>query len=81
MTPEQKARQEIDRQLEQCGWVVQNYSDMDMSAGLGIAVREFPLKKGFADYLLYADCKAIGVVEAIPEGHNLTGVVRSPVSF
>jgi type I restriction enzyme, R subunit len=74
MTPEQRARQEIDRQLEQCGWVVQSFRDMNISAGLGVAVREFPLKSGFADYLLYADCKALGVIEAKPEGHNLTGV-------
>jgi type I restriction enzyme R subunit len=74
MTPEQKARQEIDRQLEQCGWVVQSFRDMNISAGLGVAVREFPLKSGFADYLLYADCKALGIVEAKPEGHTLTGV-------
>jgi type I restriction enzyme R subunit len=74
MTPEQQARQEIDRQLQQCGWVVQGFRDMNISAGLGVAVREFPLKNGFADYLLYADCKALGVIEAKPEGHNLTGV-------
>ena len=47
---------------------------MNISAGLGVAVREFPLKSGDADYLLYADCKAVGVIEAKPEGHNLTGV-------
>lgn len=74
MTPEQKSRQEIDRQLEQCGWVVQGFRDMNITAGLGVAVREFPLKSGHADYLLYADCKALGVIEAKPEGHNLTGV-------
>jgi type I restriction enzyme R subunit len=74
MTPEQKSRQEIDRQLEQCGWVVHNFRDMNISAGLGVAVREFPLKSGHADYLLYADGKALGVIEAKPEGHNLTGV-------
>src|SRR5436309_6370756 len=74
MTPEQKSRQEIDRQLEQCGWVVQSFRDMNISAGLGVAVREFPLKSGQADYLLYADCKALGVIEAKPEGHTLTGV-------
>src|SRR6516164_2937550 len=74
MTPEQQSRQEIDRKLEQCGWVVQSYRDMNISAGLGVAVREFPLKGGFADYLLYADCKALGVIEAKPEGHTLTGV-------
>ena len=47
---------------------------MNISAGLGVAVREFPLKSGHADYLLYADAKAIGVIEAKPEGHTLTGV-------
>ena len=74
MTPEQKARQHIDRQLEQAGWIVQDYRQMDISAGSGIAVREFPLTTGNADYMLYADAKAIGVVEAKPKGHTLTGV-------
>ena len=74
MTPEQKAREQIDRQLEWAGWLVQGYSAMNIAAGLGVAVREFPLTTGHADYLLYADCKAIGVVEAKPVGHTLTGV-------
>jgi type I restriction enzyme R subunit len=43
MTPEQKSRQEINRQLEECGWVLQTFRDMNISAGLGVAVREFPL--------------------------------------
>ena len=47
---------------------------MNLSAALGVAVREFPLKTGFADYLLYADGRAVGIVEAKPEGHTLTGV-------
>ncbi len=47
---------------------------MNISAGPGVAVREFPLTTGHADYMLYADAKAIGVVEAKPEGHTLTGV-------
>ena len=72
--PEEKARAEIDRQFEQCGWQVQDYRQMNISAGLGVAVREFPLATGDADYLLYADGKAIGVVEAKPVGHTLTGV-------
>jgi type I restriction enzyme R subunit len=74
MTPEQKARQQIDRQLEQDGWIVQDYGQMNIMAGLGVAVREFPLTTGDADYMLYADAKAIGVVEAKPKGHTLTGV-------
>jgi len=73
-TPEEKARQEIDRQLAACGWLVQDFKSMHITAALGVAVREFQLKTGDADYLLYADGKAIGVVEAKPVGHTLTGV-------
>ncbi|MEZ6130791.1 MAG: DEAD/DEAH box helicase family protein [Planctomycetaceae bacterium] len=74
MLPEQIARQNIDNQLQQCGWLVQNRDDMNIMAGVGVAVREFPLKTGFADYLLYVDGKAAGVIEAKPEGCSLTGV-------
>ncbi len=73
-TPEDRARQQIDRQLVQAGWTVQNFADMEISAGLGVAVREFPLETGFADYLLYAEAKAIGTIEGKPEGFTLTGV-------
>ncbi|MFM8570708.1 MAG: hypothetical protein ACKOAU_03830, partial [Pirellula sp.] len=68
MTPEQKARQQIDRQLIQAGWSLQDYSQLNISAAQGVAVREFPLTTGFADYLLYTNGKAIGSVEAKPEG-------------
>ena len=74
MTPEQKARQQIDRLLEQAGWIVHDYGHMNISAGLGVAIREFPLTTGFADYMLYADGKAIGVVEAKPVGQSLVGI-------
>jgi type I restriction enzyme R subunit len=74
MSPEQKARLQIDRQLDQAGWIVQDYRQMNISAGLAVAVREFPLSTGQADYMLYADGKAIGVIEAKPKGHTLTGV-------
>ena len=42
----------------------------------GWPFREFPLKTGhgFADYLLYVDAKAVGVVEAKKIGTTLTGV-------
>ena len=73
-TPEQKARQSIDRQLAETGWLVQDYRAMNLSAGPGVAVREFPLTTGEADYLLYADGRVIGVIEAKPEGNTLTGV-------
>jgi hypothetical protein len=60
-TPEQKARREIDAKLIASGWLVQDRDDLDLTAGRGIAVREFPMKSGFgfADYLLYVDRKAL----------------------
>ena len=74
-TPERKARRIIDANLEAAGWLVQNHGDLDLTAGSGIAVREFPMKPGFgtADYVLYVDRMAIGAIEAKPEG-TLTGV-------
>ena len=76
MTPEEKARENIDRRLEQAGWAVQDADALNLYAGRGVAVREFPLKAGHgsADYLLYVDQKAVGIVEAKPEGFTLTGV-------
>jgi len=47
--PEAGARHEIDRQLRESGWVVQNAREMNISAALRVAVREFPLETGFAD--------------------------------
>src|SRR5689334_15622536 len=81
-TPEQKARQEIDAKLRAAGWVVQDREELDLSAGRGIAVREFPMKSGFgfADYLLYVDRKAAGAVEAKPVG-TLTGVEAQSAKY
>jgi len=73
-SPEQQARQQIDHQLAQCGWIVQSYRDMNISAGPGVAIREFPLNTGFADYMLYGHGRALGPIEAKPAGHTLTGV-------
>jgi type I restriction enzyme R subunit len=81
-TPEQKARRKIDRLLEQCGWVLQDYDEMNISAAVGVAIREFPLSgTGHADYMLYADGQAIGIVEAKPEGYTLTGVETQSAKY
>ena len=76
MTPEARARQNIDDMLAQSGWAVQNKEAVNLYAGAGVAVREFALKPGHgtADYLLFVNGKAVGVVEAKPEGHPLIGV-------
>ena len=76
MTPEQKARVSIDALLVAAGWHVCNVSDANIHASVGVAIREFPLNSGFgyADYLLYVNGKACGVIEAKKEGATLTGV-------
>ncbi len=58
------------------GGVVQDYKQANIHAGRGVVLRNFPLTSGygFADYLLYVDGKAAGVIEAKKEGVTLTGV-------
>ncbi len=81
MTLEAKARQTIDRWLVEAGWIVQDYKDRHIHAGPGVAIREFPTTNGPADYLLYLDGKAVGVVEAKAEGHTLTGVETQSAKY
>jgi type I restriction enzyme R subunit len=75
-TPEDKAREKIDRALDRAGWKVQDVKGANLGAGRGVALRSFPLASGhgFADYLLYVDGKAAGIIEAKKEGVTLTGV-------
>lgn len=64
MTPEAKAREQIDRKLVLAGWVVQDVKQVNLSAAQGIAVREYPTDTGPADYVLFVDRKPVGVIEA-----------------
>lgn len=75
-TPEAEARVEIDAALAAAGWVVQNRDEMNLSVAQGVAVREFKLKlgHGFADYLLFVNGKAVGVLEAKQAGNTLIGI-------
>ncbi len=66
----------IDPKLEAAGWTLQDRKNMNLFASRGIAVREFPLDTGFADYLLFVDRQAVGVVEAKAEGTPLSGVAE-----
>jgi type I restriction enzyme R subunit len=76
VSPEEQARVDIDRLLAAAGWTVADVSKVDIHASRGVAIREFPLNAGFgfADYLLYDDGKAAGVIEAKKQGATLTGV-------
>ena len=74
--PEQKARDTIDALLKQAGWVIQSAKKIDLNVGLGQAVREYQTDVGPADYVLFVDKKAVGVIEAKKEelGHKITDV-------
>lgn len=52
LTPEQKAREQIDAMLPASGWAVQNYRAFNPTAANGSALREVPLTSGKCDYLL-----------------------------
>lgn len=73
-TPEQIARDKIDRMLQQASWKVQDKKKINFNAGLGIAVREYPTDIGPADYVLFIDRCPCGVIEAKreEEGQRLT---------
>jgi type I restriction enzyme, R subunit len=75
MTPEEKARADIDHMLVDSGWNVQDKDAVNLSASRGVAVREVSMKRGHGetDYLLFVDSKAIGTLEAKPQGFPLTG--------
>lgn len=62
--PEQIARDHIDRQLLDCGWLIQDKSKINLIAGQGIAVREYQTDVGPADYVLFIDKKPVGIIEA-----------------
>jgi type I restriction enzyme R subunit len=74
--PEEVARRLIDEALRRAGWVVLDISEANLGAARGVAIREFPLQAGhgFADYVLFVDGQAAGVIEAKKAGTTLTGV-------
>lgn len=74
MKPEVKARQRIDALLQAAGWRVQDREQINLGAARGLAVREFALRTGVADHLFFVNRKAIGAIEAKPEGATLSGV-------
>lgn len=74
--PEQIARDRIDKMLLEAGWTVQSKNKVDLSAGQGVAVREYLTDVGPADYVLFVDRKPVGIIEAKreEEGHRITVV-------
>ena len=81
--PEQKARDKIDSLLIDSGWNVQEKKKINLIAALGVAVREYQTDVGPADYVLFVDKKAVGIIEAKPEdkGHNITTVEEQSAGY
>jgi len=74
-TPEQKARDNIDKQLKNAGWDIQDKDTINWNKSKGVAVRHYYTQYGKeADYVLFVNRKPVGVIEAKKEeeGHHLT---------
>ena len=76
MTPEAKAREQIDKKLQESGWVIQDIKTLNLTVALGVAVREFLTSTGPVDYALFVDGMPVGVAEAKKDekGEVLTDV-------
>lgn len=81
MTPEARAREQIDAMLTASGWQIQNYKALNLSAGLGIAIREVPLKSGPCDYLLLVNRVPVGIIEAKKRGKTLSTVADQSARY
>ncbi|MFH1057508.1 MAG: DEAD/DEAH box helicase family protein, partial [Pseudomonadota bacterium] len=81
MKPETRARVLIDQQLTEAGWVLQDLNQLNLAAGLGVAVREFPTSRGPADYVLFVAGRPAGVVEAKKVGTTLSGVAEQTAKY
>ena len=67
--------------LTASGWTVQTKDRINLSASRGVAVCELSFATGEPDYTLFVDTKALGTVEAKPEGHSLVGVEEQSTKY
>lgn len=74
MGPEEKARLVIDQKLNDSGFVIQDMSEFNPTASLGVAVKEYPTDTVEADYVVFIDGSPVGVIEAKAgnKGDNLS---------
>jgi type I restriction enzyme R subunit len=81
MTPEEKARLQIDAMLAASGWAVQTKDKINLAAARGVAIAELSFKTGEPDHTLFVDGKAIATVEAKPAGETLTSVEEQSAKY
>lgn len=78
---ESETRVEIDKKLTSAGWVVQDKKTLNLFESLGVAVREMDTDTGPADYMLFINGKACGIIEAKREGTDLGGVAEQSARY
>ena len=71
MTPEARAREQIDNRLRQSGWTIQDLKQLNLTVASGVAVREFPTNTGPVDYALFIEDKPVGLIEAKADEHGV----------
>ena len=72
MAPEEKARQIIDKKLEEAGWIIQDRQEFNPIASLGVAVREYLTNDNEeVDYALFIEGSPVGVIEAKPDDEGV----------
>jgi type I restriction enzyme R subunit len=81
--PEQIARDNIDKQLRDAGWIIQSKDEINLFESLGVAVKEYPTDIGPADYVLFIDGEPIGIIEAKREeiGYNISVVEEQSTGY
>jgi len=67
--------------LGAAGWAIQDIASLNLSAFRGVAVREMQSHGGPADYILFVDGKALGIVEAKKEGTTLSAVAEQSARY
>jgi len=78
---EAETRKLIDDKLVAAGWVVQDKARLNLTESLGVAVREMDTNTGPADYMLFIDGKACGIIEAKREGTNLVQAAEQSARY
>ncbi len=63
----------IDGQLAEASWLVRSRDQMNLGAGLGVAVRAFATTAAPVDYALFVGQSLGGGTETKPEGTTLSG--------
>ena len=74
--PEDRARHNIiNPMLTKAGWIIQDFKNSNIRASKGVAVEYFHMGHGVgeADYVLFVNGLACGIIEAKKEGETLRG--------